>query len=80
MRPAGRQLGLLRTEAQVRWLDVRGLLWIRLLPELQFYTSLDRAPDVLVIHTGGNDLGVRTTREILRDIKLDCLRLWASNP
>lgn len=40
----------------------------------------DRAPDVLLIHAGGNDLGARTTRELLRDVKLDCLRLWASHP
>lgn len=50
------------------------------LPELQFYVGFDRAPDVLVIHAGGNYLSVRTTREILRDIKLDCLHLWTSYP
>lgn len=41
---------------------------------------MDRAPDVLVLHAGGNDLGSRTTRELLRDIKLDCLRLWDLYP
>lgn len=42
--------------------------------------GLAQAPDILVIHAGGNDLGFRTTREILRDIKLDCLRLLTSYP
>lgn len=42
--------------------------------------GLERAPDILVIHARGNDLGVRTTRELLRDIKLDCLRVWTSYP
>lgn len=42
--------------------------------------GLDRAPDVVVIHVGGNDLGSRTSREILRDIKIDCLRLLSSYP
>lgn len=48
--------------------------------EIQFRVRLDRAPDVLLIHAGGNDLGSRSTREILRDVKLDFLRLWASYP
>lgn len=80
VRPAGRQLGLSRQEAQVRWLGVQGLRWTQLLSRVHFYACLDRAPDVLLIHAGGNDLGSRTTRDILRDIKLDCLRLWASYP
>lgn len=79
-RPAGRQLGFLREDVQVRWIGVRGATWDRLLPDLQFRVQLDRAPDVLVIHSGGNDLGSRSTRDILRDVKLDCLRLWSSFP
>lgn len=80
VRPSGRQIGFPRTDAQVRWIGIRGLSWRRLLPELQFRVNLDRAPDVLVIHAGGNDLATRSTRELLRDIKLDLLRLWASYP
>lgn len=80
VRPAGRQLGFPREEVQVRWIGVRGLTWNRLLPELQYRMRWDRAPDVLVIHAGGNDLGTRSTRDILRDVKIDCLRLWASFP
>lgn len=79
-RPAGRQLGFPRSDVQVRWLGIRGLRWSRLLSEIQFRVRLDRAPDVLLIHAGGNDLGSRSTREILRDVKLDFLRLWASYP
>lgn len=59
---------------------MRGLRWPRFLAEFQFYAGLDRSPDVLVIHVGGNDMGVRTSRELLRDIKLDFLRLWSSYP
>lgn len=80
IRPAGRQLGFSPQEAQVRWLGTRGMRWTQLLTQIHFYANLDRAPDVLLLHVGGNDLGVRTTRDILRDIKLDCLRLWASYP
>lgn len=78
--PAGRQLGFPRAEVQVRWLGIRGLRWGRLLQELHFHIRLDRVPDVLLLHAGGNDLGAMTTRELLRDIKLDCLRIWASYP
>lgn len=79
-RPAGRQLGFHRSEVQVRWVGIRGLRWDRLLQELHFRIRLDRVPDVLLLHAGGNDLGSRSTRDLLRDIKLDCLRLWASFP
>ncbi|XP_040178454.1 uncharacterized protein LOC120911247 [Rana temporaria] len=40
----------------------------------------DRPPDVLVIHAGGNDLGVRSMLEIARDIKFDFQRLRLSFP
>lgn len=79
-RPAGRQLGFDRSEVLVRWIGIRGMRWNSFLSEFQYFAEMDRAPDVLVMHAGGNDLGVRTTREILRDIKLDCLRLWSTYP
>lgn len=79
-RPAGSQLGFSPADVQVRWLGVRGLRWSRLLSEFQFFVGLDRAPDIVVIHAGGNDLGTRTSRELLRNIKVDCLRLWTSFP
>lgn len=80
VRPDGRQLGFRREEALVRWLGKRGMLWGGFLPEVHRFVRLDRAPDVLVIHLGGNDLGKRPFRELIRDIKYDCLRLWALFP
>lgn len=80
MRPSGHQLGFRREEVQIRWLGIRGLQWPRLLPNFQSCASLDRPPDIVLLHAGGNDLGTRTTRELLRDIKLDCLRLLSSYP
>lgn len=41
---------------------------------------LDRPPDVVVVHAGGNDLGSRSSRELVRDVKIDFLRLWSSYP
>lgn len=80
VRPSGLQLGFPRSDVQIRWLGIRGLRWSRLLSEFQYFAGLDRAPDIAVIHAGGNDLGVRTSREILRNIKVDCLRLWSTYP
>lgn len=63
-----------RTGVQVRYLGVRGLMGSRLLPEVQFYSSLDRALQILVMHAGRTDLEVKTTRDILWYIKLNFLR------
>lgn len=68
------------SDVQVRWLGIRGLRWSRFLSEFQFFVGMDRSSDIVVVHAGGNDLGARTSRELLRDIKIDCLRLWTSYP
>ncbi|KAM3930954.1 uncharacterized protein RB166_004439 [Leptodactylus fuscus] len=56
------------------------MLWSALLLVLHFHSQMDRPPNVLVIHAGGNDLGVRTSRELARDIKYDLLRIWSMYP
>lgn len=48
--------------------------------EVHRFVRLDRAPDVLVLHVGGNDLGARPLRELVKDIKFDLLRLWSLFP
>ncbi|KAM3924805.1 uncharacterized protein RB166_008161 [Leptodactylus fuscus] len=80
VRPDGRQLGFSREVATLWWLGQRGMVWHRFLPEFHKFVRLDRAPDVLLIHLGGNDLGVRPFRELISDIKLDLLRVWALFP
>ncbi|XP_040176798.1 polysialoglycoprotein-like [Rana temporaria] len=79
-RPTGRQLGISRQEASVRWLGVPGMLWSKVVPEVHKFAQLDRPPEVLVIHAGGNDLGVRSMMEIARDIKFDFQRIRMSFP
>lgn len=78
--PNGRQLGVQREVAMVRWIGVPGMLWSSVLPEIHKYIRLDRAPDVLVLHVGGNDLGVRSMRHLIRDIKFDVLRIRTDFP
>lgn len=63
-----------RKEACIKWFWFPGMLWGRLISEVQRYALRDRAPDVLVLHLGGNDLGVRSMVYISRDIKFDVWR------
>lgn len=79
-RPEGRQLGVQRSEALLKWLGVRGMMWGRVLPEFHYYARIDKPPDVLVLHVGGNDLGVRAARDLVRDVKFDILRLVRDFP
>lgn len=78
LRPEDRQLGFAREEALVWWLGKRGMRWAGVLPEFHRFIRLDRPPDVLVLHVGGNNLGVRPFQELIRDIKFDMLCLWAT--
>ncbi|CAN2387673.1 hypothetical protein PRIEUP_LOCUS11992, partial [Pristimantis euphronides] len=75
-RREGRQLGIGKEVARVRWIGVRGLRWGR----IHRFVQLDGRPDVLVLHAGGNDIGKRPCRELARDIKYDILRLWKLYP
>lgn len=57
-----------------------GMLWAGVLPEVHRFTRLDRPPDVLVLHVGGNYLVVLPFRELILDIKFDLWCLWALFP
>lgn len=63
------------------------MLWSRTVLEVHRSTRLDRLPDVLVLHVGGNDLGLRSLLNIVQDIKFDFLWLrlarsveWVGDP
>ncbi|XP_040279883.1 uncharacterized protein LOC120995003 isoform X2 [Bufo bufo] len=71
VRQNGRQLGFDRGTAIVRWIGRRGMVWGSVLQEVHRQARLDRVPDILVLHVGGNDLGVRPCRELIRDIRFD---------
>ncbi|XP_040184087.1 uncharacterized protein LOC120917109 [Rana temporaria] len=80
LNPDGLQLGFPREQVRIKWIGVPGMLWSRVLPEVNHYSRLDRPPDVLILHVGGNDLGIRASRELSRDIKFDFLRLRITFP
>lgn len=79
-RPEGRQLGFDRREVYLKWFGIPGMLWGRLVQEVQRYANREGPPDVLVIHVGGNDLGIRSMIDITRDIKFDVWRLGKEFP
>lgn len=56
------------------------MIWGRVVSEVERFAWLDRPPDVLVIHAGGNDLGVRTVRDLIEDVKADLLHLHTTYP
>lgn len=51
-----------------------------MLHEFNKFGRLDRSPDILVLHAGGNDFVKRLFRELIRDIKFYILMLWALFP
>ncbi|XP_062972037.1 uncharacterized protein LOC134392018 isoform X1 [Elgaria multicarinata webbii] len=53
----GSQLGFSQ-RANIQWLGRRGMRWERLLPTLFQDTPAAAPPQVLIIHLGGNDLGL----------------------
>lgn len=56
------------------------MMWGRVVTEVERYAWLDRPPDVLVIHAGGNDLGVHTVRDILASVKSDLIYIHTFFP
>lgn len=80
VRPEGPQLGFPGDQVRIRWIGVLGMLWSRVLLEVHHCARLDRPLDVLLLHVGGNDLGLQASRELCRDIKYDFLLLRSLFP
>ncbi|KAM4019046.1 uncharacterized protein ACNLHF_028401 isoform 5-T5 [Anomaloglossus baeobatrachus] len=69
-RPVGRTLGF--TEADLHWRGYRGLRWPEVLPIILSVSRRDPSvPTVLVVHAGGNDLGLIRKTFLLRLILSD---------
>ncbi|KAJ8353657.1 hypothetical protein SKAU_G00212240 [Synaphobranchus kaupii] len=64
----GTSLGL---DARVQWFGWGGLRWERLLPFIHQSLRGRAAPDVLLIHCGGNDLGNTKSLRLVTDMKRD---------
>lgn len=64
----GTNLGL---HADIKWFGRGGLTWTSVLPILQQRIQSSTAPDILVIHCGGNDLGRTKSLQLVKSMKKD---------
>ncbi|XP_067322028.1 uncharacterized protein [Anolis sagrei] len=74
----GQHLGL-SSIATIEWRGVRGLRWYGLCP-LLFRARSGPPPDVLVIHLGGNDLGLLTGKALFLQARADIKKIWRAWP
>ncbi|XP_066534492.1 uncharacterized protein si:dkeyp-121d4.3 isoform X2 [Hoplias malabaricus] len=83
----GMQLGMDPNSVRIWWKGVQGMTWQQLLPQLLQLKDNWPKPDVILIHLGGNDIGMTTTEAFLASVKKDlismksifpeCLLVWS---
>ncbi|XP_047452877.1 uncharacterized protein LOC125015220 isoform X2 [Mugil cephalus] len=73
----GENLGL---NAQVKWFGKGGMRWREVLPRFYSQLSTQGPPDILVVHAGGNDLGLTPARELISRMKGDLMQLHEEFP
>ncbi|KAI3365841.1 hypothetical protein L3Q82_000825 [Scortum barcoo] len=73
----GKGLGL---NANVKWFGKGSMGWNGVLPCFYKELSKESPPDILVIHAGGNDLGLRSVKELSTAMKKDLMRIHAQFP
>ncbi|XP_008107335.1 uncharacterized protein LOC103278635 [Anolis carolinensis] len=76
--PYGQHLGL-ASSAKIEWRGSRGLRWDGLIP-LLFCAGSGPPPEVLVIHLGGNDLGLLQGRALFFQAREDFKQIWGAWP
>ncbi|XP_053561245.1 uncharacterized protein LOC128652334 [Bombina bombina] len=67
----GLQLGCPVDQWEVKWFGIRGMCWELLFPLFLDYGRMFPRPHVLIVHLGGNDLGMIPQKELVRRIKRD---------
>ncbi|XP_049329216.1 uncharacterized protein LOC111191939 [Astyanax mexicanus] len=72
--------GDLGVQAEISWFGWGGLRWRGLVPFFNQSLQGRTAPDVLVIHCGGNDLGGMSAVHLSAEMKLDLLDLHRRFP
>ncbi|XP_069384489.1 uncharacterized protein [Paralichthys olivaceus] len=73
----GKNLGL---NANVKWFGKGGMRWSGVCPRFYSELSWQSPPDVLVIHSGGNDLGLVPARKLAAAITWDLMQLHKEFP
>ncbi|XP_068087913.1 uncharacterized protein [Hyperolius riggenbachi] len=75
IRPYSLNLGLNEEEFLILWFSQQGMRWRNLMGSILQWLKVWPAPDVVVLHLGGNDLGKSNTRSLLWRMKENMLRL-----
>ncbi|XP_051795948.1 uncharacterized protein LOC127531194 [Acanthochromis polyacanthus] len=73
----GANLGL---NARVHWFGKGGLRWSGVIPRFYAELAQQSPPDVLVVHAGGNDLGLVSPMEHAANIQADLVHLHKAFP
>ncbi|XP_068100040.1 nuclear factor 7, ovary-like [Hyperolius riggenbachi] len=76
----GHDLGFGSEGFTVHWMGFEGMRWQELLPGLKKKVSTMGTPNVLVIHLGGNDLGVINRLTLIEIMKKDLATLLSLYP
>lgn len=72
-RPGGRNIGFHNVD--VSWRGIRGLRWSQVLSSAVGISQIARGPVVLVVHAGGNDIGLLRMDELLTLMRADFERI-----
>ncbi|OCT55780.1 hypothetical protein XELAEV_18004040mg [Xenopus laevis] len=74
------QLGFPEDRISVKWFGFPGLRWSGVWPALVRLAKVEQRPDILVIHVGGNDLGLVAQRDLVIMMKQDVDRIRSLFP
>ncbi|XP_041444407.1 serine/arginine repetitive matrix protein 2-like isoform X3 [Xenopus laevis] len=74
------QLGFPEDRIAVKWFGFPGLQWSGVWPALVRLAKVEHRPDILVIHVGGNDLGLVAQRDLVIMMKQDVDRIRSLFP
>ncbi|CAK6976055.1 unnamed protein product [Scomber scombrus] len=69
-----------RVNAKVQWFGKAGMRWSGVLPRFYYELSKQSPPDILVVHAGGNDLGLMSPKQLAFLMQKDLQQLHAEFP
>ncbi|KAE8636735.1 hypothetical protein XENTR_v10003109 [Xenopus tropicalis] len=69
------QLGFPVSQVKLQWVSRRGLRWDEIVPRAVQKAKEAGPPSVILLHAGGNDLGLYPMKALISTIRTDCFRL-----
>jgi hypothetical protein len=76
----GISLGLNRRNCSIWWQGNGGMHWDELVPRIKYLLKIERAPDMLIVHCGGNNLGYHHLHKLRLQIKASLNRVQKMLP